>query len=136
MKYRQVMGEIMFPMVKCRPDISPLTIFLSQHMNDPSETHYRASIMILQYLAATRNAGIHYWRKTGVNDLPEGPLPTLHQDNYDIKQASGTNSNTKKRNSLTGMISRYAGGIHRVQNKIPTNHPQRLYSLQHVTHGK
>jgi hypothetical protein len=29
-KYRQVMGEFMFPMVKCRPDISPHLIYLSQ----------------------------------------------------------------------------------------------------------
>jgi hypothetical protein len=41
-KYRHVMGEVMYPMVKCRPDISTHTILLSQYMNHPREEHYLA----------------------------------------------------------------------------------------------
>ena len=40
--YRQVIGEIIFPMMKCQPEIAPHAIKLSQYMENPAETHYQA----------------------------------------------------------------------------------------------
>jgi hypothetical protein len=57
-KFRQVMGEVMFPMVKCRPDISPHVIYLSQFLDNPGEMHYNALRHICQYLAATTTWGM------------------------------------------------------------------------------
>jgi hypothetical protein len=123
LKYRQVMGEIMFPMVKCRPDTSSYAIILSQYMDNPGEAHYHALKEITKYLAATRDHGIYYWREKPRMDLPTAELTQTHADNYTIKENRGTNSNqliafvdsdwatnTRKRNSITGMILMYAGG--------------------------
>jgi hypothetical protein len=54
------MGEIMFPMIKCRPDIAAHAIILSQFMHQPSEIHYGALKDIMIYLAQTSNEGIYY----------------------------------------------------------------------------
>lgn len=123
-KYRRAMGEIMFPMIKCRPDISTHAIILSQFMNDPKEIHYQALKDLILYLAATANEGIHYWREKSHPTLPYHPPPITHDDNnYTITETRGTNSssiiafvdsdwatNTKKRTSITGMVIMYAGG--------------------------
>ena len=131
-KFRQVMGEVMFPMVKCRPDISPHVIYLSQFLDNPGEMHYNALRHICQYLAATTTWGIHYWRTRKHKALTEAPSPELHSDNYTLKQA-GTHSqqlvgyvdsdwatSSKKRNSLTGMVLMYAGGAIGYKTKFQT----------------
>jgi hypothetical protein len=74
------MGEIMYPMVKCQPDISAHAILLSQFMHNPGAMYYKATKHLLWYLAATKSLGIHYWQKTLHPDLQEQPLPTLHSD--------------------------------------------------------
>jgi hypothetical protein len=79
------MGEIMVPMIKCRPDISPHVIILSQFMNNPSEIHCKALKVILIYLAATRDEGIHYWREKPHPSLPHKPIPITHANDYMIK---------------------------------------------------
>jgi hypothetical protein len=61
-KYHQVMGKIMFLMVKCRPDISSHAIILSQYMGNPGAAHYHALKEISIYLGATRDHAIYYWR--------------------------------------------------------------------------
>lgn len=38
------MGEIMFPLVTCQPDISSHAIILSQYMDNPGEHHYNAQM--------------------------------------------------------------------------------------------
>jgi deoxyuridine 5'-triphosphate nucleotidohydrolase len=121
--YRQLMGEIMYPMVKCRPDISPHSIFLSQFMDNPGQSHYQALKEVALYLAHTIRDGIHYWRSEPNGKLPAAALPTPHQDNYTLQETRGSNSlnligyvdsdwaaNIKKRTSLTGAIVMLAGG--------------------------
>jgi len=39
--YRQVIGEVIFPMMKCRPEIAPHAIKLSQYMENPGAEHYK-----------------------------------------------------------------------------------------------
>jgi hypothetical protein len=123
-KYRKAMGEIMFPIIKCRPDISAHAIIHSQFMNNPAEIHYRALKDLIIYLAATPTARIHYWRDKPHPTLPDSPCPTLHDNNnYTIAESRGTNSqniiafvdsdwatNTRKHTSITGMVIMYAGG--------------------------
>jgi len=122
-KYRQVMGEIIFPMVKCRPDISTHVIYLSQFLDNPTAKHYQALRDVAKYLSETLNRRIYYWSPTVHKDLPIGPNPTTHADNYTLKQVGNQAGNTlvayvdsdwasssKKQNSLTGMILMLAGG--------------------------
>jgi len=90
--YRQLMGEIMYPMVKCRPDISPHTIFLSQFMDNPGKAHYQSLKEVALYLANTIDDGIHYWRSSPIMTLPDAPLPQTHPDNYTLINLGGTES--------------------------------------------
>jgi hypothetical protein len=48
-KYRHVMGKVLFPTVKCRPDISVHAIVLSQYMNNPAQAHYKALKDLVRY---------------------------------------------------------------------------------------
>ena len=69
-------------MMKCRPEIAAAAIKLSQHMENPAELHYKAVLGILEFLSATIDHGIYYWRQEPRMDLPDAPLPTTHHDNY------------------------------------------------------
>jgi len=83
-KYRQVMGEVIYPTMKCRPEIINHAIKLSQYLENPAEEHYHALRDLVAYLAATIEDGIYYWRKQPVMELPEGPMPKTKSDNYDL----------------------------------------------------
>jgi hypothetical protein len=119
--YRQVIGEIIFPMMKCRPKIAPHAIKLSQYMENPAEAHYQALRDILSFLATTIDDGICYWRTKPRMDLLVMPLPSLHPDNYLMpdnnpdKAAlygyvdSDWGSDTNHRKSITGIVLMYAG---------------------------
>ena len=91
--YRQVIGEIIFPMMKCRPEIAPHAIKLSQYMENLAELHYQALRDILGYLANTIDEGIYYWRPQPRMDLPAARLPSLHPDNYLMPEKSETSGN-------------------------------------------
>ena len=130
-KYRKAMGEIMYPMIKCRPDISPHAIILSQFMANPAEVHYEALKDVIAYLADTPEEGIHYWREKPHSELPQAPHPSLHHDNlqpHDPQPSqnmhayvdSDWGTNTVRRNSLTGMIIMFAGGAIGYKTKFQT----------------
>ena len=121
--YRQVIGEIIYPMMKCRPDIAFHATKLSQFMENPAEVHYVALRQLCEYLAQTLTDGIYYWRTQTRTDLPERPLPILHHDNYIMKTDPTTQqgltgyvdadwaTDTRHRKSVTGIILMYAGGV-------------------------
>ncbi len=121
--YRQVIGELLYPMVKCRPDIAFHITKLSQYMANPASEHYQALIHLCQYVAATINNGIYYWRRNPRNDLPYQPHPELHHDNYtlDIDPAelpghlygyvdADWGTDTAHRKSVSGIVMMYSGG--------------------------
>ena len=60
--YRQALGELIFALVTCRPDISFACIKLSQYSDR----------RIYQYLHATKDEGIYFWR-----DEPTPPHPKI-----------------------------------------------------------
>ena len=74
--YRQAIGELIFAMVTCRPDISFPLIKLSQYAQNPAREHYEAVIKIFHYLNATIERGIYYWRPNDNKYLPLAPSPT------------------------------------------------------------
>ncbi len=73
--YRQVIGEIIYPTMKCHPDIAVHAAKLSQYMENPTEAHYLALRQLCNYLASTINEGIHHWWQQPVQALPKGQLP-------------------------------------------------------------
>ena len=81
--YRQAIGELIFAMITCRPEISYPLIKLSQYASNPAQCHYEAVVQIFQYLHATIGDGLIYWQSKPHMELPDLPLPTVHSDNYD-----------------------------------------------------
>ena len=77
--YRQALGEILYAMVTCRPDISISTTKLSQYSQNPAEEHYIALKNIFRYLRHTENDGLIYWRKHEVEfeKMESGLMPTM-----------------------------------------------------------
>ena len=122
--YRQAIGELIYAMVTCRPDISFPLIKLSQHSANPAQIHYEAVVNIFRYLHATIDDGIIYWRKTPNMSLTEHPMPQVHHDNYtpsDRKPDTNPSllnaavdsdwaGDSTHRRSVTGIILRIAGG--------------------------
>ena len=80
--YRQAIGELIFAMVTCRPDISYPLIKLSQYSANPAHIHYEAVINIFRYLHTTIDDGLIFWRKESQPTLADMPLPTVYKDNY------------------------------------------------------
>ena len=126
-KYRQAVGEMIYAMVTCRPDISYSIIKLSQYSTRSAEVHFQALQQVYQYLYHTKNDGIYYWRTKPRHDLPSAPLPIIHQDdNYDYnasaerKVTESTTINSavdsdyagdhEHRKSVTGLTIQLAGG--------------------------
>jgi dUTP pyrophosphatase len=121
-KYRQVMGEVIYPTMKCRPEIINHAIKLSQYLENPADEHYHALRDLVAYLAATIEDGIYYWHKHPVMELPDAPLPTIKADNYDMPSLpfyectlygyvdSDWGSHTTHRKSITGVLIMFAGG--------------------------
>ena len=86
--YRQAVGEIIYAMITCRPDISFPIIKLSQYSTCPAAIHYDALKHLYRYLKATKSDGIYYWRSTPREDLPKGDIPVLKSDaNYEEDKA-------------------------------------------------
>jgi deoxyuridine 5'-triphosphate nucleotidohydrolase len=122
--YRQAIGELIYAMVTCRPDISFPLIKLSQYSQNPAEIHYKAVIQIFRYLHATIDDGLIYWRTQPNQYLPLVPLPTVHKSTYTTMNTSEVDSphlmhgavdsdwagDTKHRKSVSGIILRLAGG--------------------------
>ena len=126
--YRQAVGEIIYAMVTCRPDLSFPIIKLSQYTTAPAKIHYEALIHLYKYLVQTKHDGIYYWREEPRPDLPQGPIPTTKRDgNYnELEKAarqmehprvmsalvdSDHASDSTHRKSVTGINVQIAGGV-------------------------
>jgi hypothetical protein len=72
---RQAMGELMFALAVCRPDVAVPVIKLSQHAFLPAPEHCKAVKAAFACLNATREDGLAHWRKRPHTDLPDLPLP-------------------------------------------------------------
>ena len=90
--YKQGIGERIYTMVTCRPDISYSIIKLSQYLTKPARIHFEAVRSVYQYLKDTRDEGIHYWRKEPRKDCPNIPVPKTLTDytNYTPHDSKST----------------------------------------------
>jgi hypothetical protein len=122
--YRQVIGELIYAMVTCRPDISYPLIKLSQYSANPTEEHYVAVKDIFYYLKATSSDGIYYWRPMKNDNLPDLPLPEFTPSPYTPDSSTRADTpldligavdadwagDVSHRKSITGIALRLAGG--------------------------
>jgi hypothetical protein len=58
-QYRNGVGELIYALVTCRPDISYAVVKCAQSTTAPHEIHYHALKHILKYLYVTRDDGIY-----------------------------------------------------------------------------
>ena len=133
--YRNGVGELIYPMVTCRPDISSVTVKCAQHSTNPAEIHFQAVKHAIKYLIATRKNGIYFWRATPRMDLPEHPIPicatSLHgslppkvnrpaHDKLDMHAYVDSDWATcpKTRRSFTGIAVQLAGGTIAYKTKL------------------
>jgi dUTP pyrophosphatase len=122
--YRQAIGELIYAMVTCRPDISYPLIKLSQYSANPAEEHYKAVKDIFYYLKATPSDGIYYWRPEKNDNLPNLPLPEFTPSPYTPDSSTRADTpldlvgavdadwagDVSHRKSITGIALRLAGG--------------------------
>ena len=124
-KYRAGVGELIYAMTSCRPDISYTCVKCSQSNVQPHELHYHAVRHALKFLYATRTDGIYYWRTQPRMDLKAGPLPIINSNKQDLllegrKEHDASTPYAfadsdwaacpKTRRSFGGAIIRLAGG--------------------------
>jgi hypothetical protein len=60
--YRAVIGELIWPMITTRPELSYPVVKLSQFATSPATIHYDAVYGIFQYLSGKRDDGLTYTR--------------------------------------------------------------------------
>jgi deoxyuridine 5'-triphosphate nucleotidohydrolase len=107
--YRQAIGELIYAMVTCRPDISYSVIKLSQYSTRPTQIHFDAIKNIYRYLNKTKDEGIHYWRQTPRDDLPLIKNPECKLDNNYDERSITTREQTQKDILIGAVDSDYAG---------------------------
>ncbi len=146
--YRQVIGELLYAMVTCRPDISYPVVKLSQYSIKPAREHYEAAKELLLYLKATRTDGIYYWRSEPHKSLPVGKLPATKFDTHQATYEEQDNGHTLEaavdsdwaadsthRKSISGIVLQVAGERYYIRRNFKTlSHyrPHRLNSPQHA----
>jgi hypothetical protein len=82
--YRSGIGELIWDMTTCRPDLTYSSVKLSQSNSCPHEIHYHGLKHALKYLYHTKDDGLYFWRTHPRMELPEGPLPTVNNTCQDI----------------------------------------------------
>jgi hypothetical protein len=83
-KYHGGVGELIWAMTTCCPDIVFTSVKLSQSNSRPAEIHYHGFKHAIRYLYTTRTDGLYYWRTHPRPDLPDLPLPTINSNAQDL----------------------------------------------------
>jgi hypothetical protein len=132
-KYRNGVGELIYALVTCRPDISYAVVKCAQSTVAPHEVHYHALRHILKYLYATKDDGIYFWRQTRNTTLPSKPNPRIvssstdilrdNRPTHDVFDAHGYVDSDwatcpRTRRSLTGVCLHLAGGTIAYKTKL------------------
>ena len=84
LNYRSGVGELIWAMTTCRPDLSYASVKLSQTNSNPHKLHFHGLKHALKFLYNSRNDGLYFLRTGPRMELPEGPLPPIHSNKQDI----------------------------------------------------
>ena len=132
-KYRNVLGELIFALVTCRPEISYSVVKCAQATTAPHEIHYHGLKHLLKYLYSTKDDGIYYWRLQKNDTLPSLPLPSVTSTSTDLLLAKRPTHDAldlhgyvdsdwatcpRTRRSMTGVCLRLAGGSVAYKTKL------------------
>ena len=134
LKYKAGVGELIWAMTTCRPDIAFTSVKLSQSNSAPSEHHYHGLKHAIRYLYTTRNDGIYFWRTQPRKELPQGPLPIVNSNHKDLLLDNQPQPNAttavaycdsdwatcvKTRRSFSGICIQLAGGTIALYINVP-----------------
>ena len=96
LSFQDLLGEMMYAHVKCRPDIVYAITFLSKFGSCPLEYHYSCLKNVARYLRATNNWGIQFCRpaknldsKLSKSEPPEDHLQADKLPSYRETIAAG-----------------------------------------------
>jgi hypothetical protein len=84
LSYRSGVGELIWAMTTCRPDLAYASVKLSQLNGSPHEHHYHGLRHALKYMYTTRDDGLYFWSTHPRMELKEGPLPVVHSNKSDL----------------------------------------------------
>ncbi len=82
--YQPGVGELIWPMTTCCPDLAYTSVKLSQSNTCPHKIHYHGLKHALKYLYNSHNTGIYFWRTTPHLKHPFGTPPQIHSNKKDI----------------------------------------------------
>lgn len=128
--YRQLLGELTYAYVICRPDIGYAVTMLSRFSTAPHRDHYLGLTRIAKYLRQTIHWGIVYWREQARMDLPEAAFdlasvnPTLPEfPSIPLDELAGFcdaayATDVRTRRSVTGYAFTFAGGAVAYKSKL------------------
>ncbi len=84
LNYRSGIGELIWAMTTCRPDLAFAGVKLSLSNLCPHELHFHGLKHALKFLYASQDDGLYFWRTSPRLELLEGPLPPVHSHKQDI----------------------------------------------------
>jgi hypothetical protein len=82
--YQSGIGQLVYAMVCCRPDLSFATVKLSQHNTCPGRVHFEGVRHALKYLYQTHSESLYFWRTTPRPKLDSILLPTVLSNEHDL----------------------------------------------------
>ena len=112
--YRQTIGELLYAMITCRPDIAVAVTKLSQYSNHPAEIHYKAVKNVFRFLRSTKSEGLYFWKqKSSHTDiLPPAILPRFYTDPKEHAKNVSTHDLQEILRNLYGFVdSDWAGDV-------------------------
>jgi hypothetical protein len=84
LSYRTGVGELIWAMMTCRPDLTYTAVKLSQSNTAPDGIHFDGLKCALKFLYNSKDDGLYFWRTTPRHELPEGPPPMINSNKKDI----------------------------------------------------
>ncbi len=84
LNYRLGVGELIWAMTTCCPNLAFASIKLLQSNSCPHKLHYHALKHALKFLHASQDGSLYFWCTSPRLELPEGPLPPVCSNKEDI----------------------------------------------------
>jgi hypothetical protein len=84
LSYRSGVGELIWAMTTCRPDLAYTAVKLSQSNTAPDTIHFNGLKHALKFLYNSRDDGIYFWQTTPRTELSTGPTPHINSNPQDI----------------------------------------------------
>ncbi len=125
-KYHASVGELIWAMTTCRPDLAYASVKLSQLNSTPAEIHFHGLKHAIRYLYTTQHDGIYFWQMAPRHELPHSPLLPVKSNLKDLLLDARPNHDAsvavaygdsdwatcvKTRRSFSGICIQLAGGM-------------------------